>query len=310
MNWSARLDVDEIDLTGADLAVVVGPTASGKSDLAIALAEARGGEIIGADSVQVYRRFDIGSGKPSKADRARVAHHLIDVADPLEPLDAASYAARATETIENVRSRGKLPIVCGGTFLWVRALLYGLSRAPTADPVIRRRHANLAQEEGRAALHAHLAAVDPDAAARLDPNDFVRVSRALEVFELSGRPLSLLQKEHGFREPRYKARLIGIGWTAEELLARIAKRTAHLLATGFVEEVIELSRLGYRDARAMSSVGYKQVLDCVEGRLARDELPPAIDRATKVFARRQRTWLREEPVLWLDRRDRRAGIED
>jgi tRNA dimethylallyltransferase len=302
MNWSARLDVDEIDLAGADVAVVVGPTASGKSDLAITLAEARDGEIIGADSVQVYRRFDIGSGKPSKVDRKRVAHHLIDVADPLEPWDAARYAARATEAVEDIRRRGKLPIVCGGTFLWVRALLYGLSTAPTADPVIRRRHASLAQEEGRAALHARLAAVDPDAAARLDPNDFVRVSRALEVFELSGRPLSLLQKEHGFREPRFKARLIGVGWTADELVARIAKRTAHLLATGFVEEVIELSKLGYRDARAMSSVGYKQVLDCVEGRLAHDDLAPAINRATKVFARRQRTWLREEPVLWLDRR--------
>jgi tRNA dimethylallyltransferase len=296
------LDVDEIDLAGADVAVVVGPTASGKSDLAIALAEARHGEIVGADSVQIYRRFDIGSGKPSKVDRARAAHHLIDVAEPLEPWDAARYAAHATEAVEDIRRRGKLPIVCGGTFLWVRALLYGLSAAPTADPVIRHRHASLAQEEGRAALHAQLAAVDPDAAARLDPNDFVRVSRALEVFELSGRPLSLLQKEHGFREPRFKARLIGVGWTADELVTRIANRTAHLLATGFVEEVIELSKLGYRDARAMSSVGYKQVLDCVEGRLAHDELAPAINRATKVFARRQRTWLREEPVLWLDRR--------
>jgi tRNA dimethylallyltransferase len=235
---------------------------------------------------------------------------MIDVVDPLEPMDAASYAGRATEAIADVRRRGKLPIVCGGTFLWVRALLYGLSSAPTADPVIRMRLATLAQEEGRAALHVKLAAVDPDAAARLDPNDFVRVSRALEVFELTGRPLSLLQKEHGFREPRYKARLIGIGWTADELVARIAERTAHLLAIGFVEEVIDLSRLGYRDARAMSSVGYKQVLDCVEGRLAKDDLAPAINRATKVFARRQRTWLREEPVLWLDRRDQRPPAVD
>jgi tRNA dimethylallyltransferase len=293
------LDVDEIDLDGADLAVVVGPTASGKSDLALRLAEARGGEIIGADSVQVYRHFDVGSGKPSPRDRERVRHHLVDVADPLEPLDAASYAARASEAVSDVRRRGKFPIVCGGTFLWVRALLYGLSSAPPADPAIRRRHANLAQEEGRAALHARLQAVDPDAAARLEANDFVRVSRALEVFELTGRPLSLLQSEHGFREPRFKARLVGIGWTAEELVTRIAQRTERMLADGLMEEVTELIRRGYRDARAMSSVGYRQVLDCVEGRLGREELAPAINRATKVFARRQRTWLREEPVLWL-----------
>jgi tRNA dimethylallyltransferase len=310
MNWSARLGVDEIDLAEADLAVVVGPTASGKSDLAIALAEARGGEIIGADSVQVYRRFDIGSGKPSPSDRSRVTHHMIDVADPLEPMDAASYAVRATEAIADARRRGKLPIVCGGTFLWVRALLYGLSSAPTGDPVIRQRHASWAEDEGRAALHAKLATVDPDAASRLDPNDFVRVSRALEVFELTGRPLSLLHKEHGFRQPRFKARLIGIGWTADELVARIAERTERLLAAGFVEEVAELSRLGYRDARAMASVGYKQVLDCVEGRLAKDDLAPAINRATKVFARRQRTWLREEPVLWLDHRKGRGSAID
>jgi tRNA dimethylallyltransferase len=295
------LDVDELDLAGADLAVVVGPTASGKSDLALTLAEARDGEIIGADSVQVYRHFDLGSGKPSKSDRERVRHHLIDVADPLQPMDAASYAARASEAVAEVRRRGKLPIVCGGSFLWVRALLYGLSDAPPADPAIRHRHASLAQDEGRPALHARLRAFDPDAAARLDANDFVRVSRALEVFELTGRPLSLLQKEHGFREPRFNARLFGIGWTAEELMTRIAQRTEQLLATGFAEEVTELVRLGYRDARAMSSVGYRQVLDCAEGRLSQKELAPAINRATKVFARRQRTWLREEPVVWLAR---------
>jgi tRNA dimethylallyltransferase len=231
-----------------------------------------------------------------------VRHHLVDVADPLEPMDAASYAAQANDAVTDVSRRGKLPIVCGGTFLWVRALIYGLSSAPPADPAIRRRHALVEQQEGRAALHARLAEVDPDAAARLDPNDFVRVSRALEVFELTGRPLSRLQREHGFREPRFKARLFGIGWTAEELMTRIARRTDRLLAAGFVEEVVELRRLGYRETRAMSSVGYRQVLDFVEGRLSQEELAPAINRATKVFARRQRTWLRQEPVVWLDHR--------
>jgi tRNA dimethylallyltransferase len=295
------LDVAEIDLDGADIAVVIGPTASGKTDLALALAESRGGEIIGADSVQVYKFFDIGSGKPPAAERARVPHHLVDAIDPLDPLDAASYAERATAAIADVRRRGKLPVVCGGTFLWVRALLYGLSNAPSGDPAIRQRHASLAEKEGRAALHAALGRVDPDAAAKLDPNDFVRVSRALEVFELAGRPLSELHREHGFREPRYKARLVGIGWTAEELVERIARRTDRMLELGWIDEVNDLVARGYRDARAMSSVGYRQVLACIEGRLPRQELSAAVTRATKIFARRQRTWLRDEPVLWLDR---------
>jgi tRNA dimethylallyltransferase len=296
------LDVAEIDLGGADIAVVIGPTASGKTELALALAEARDGEIIGADSVQVYAHFDIGSGKPSRDERTRVPHHLVDAIDPREPLDAASYAARATAAVEDVRRRGKLPIVCGGTFLWVRALLYGLSNAPPGDPTIRAAHLAIAQNEGRAALHARLAQVDPEAGEKLDPNDFVRVSRALEVFELSGRPLSALQREHGFREPRYNARLLGIGWTPEELVARIARRTERMLEAGWQGEVRDLVARGFRDTRAMSSVGYKQVLDCLEGRLAEEELATSITRATKIFARRQRTWLREEPVTWLDRR--------
>jgi tRNA dimethylallyltransferase len=287
-------------LTGAEIAVVVGPTASGKSELALELAERLDGEIVGADSVQVYRHFDIGSSKPSIADRERVAHHLIDVADPGEPLDAATYAALAERAVSDVRARGKLPIVCGGSFLWVRALLYGLAEAPPADASVRSRHLAWAHAEGRAALHARLAEVDPESAARLAPNDFVRVSRALEVFELSGRPLSAFQAAHGFRRPRYAAHLFAIRFSPDELLRRIERRTRRILDAGFVAEVRHLIELGYRDTRPMASVGYRQVLAFVEGRLAEADVAPAIDRATKVFARRQRTWLRDEAITWLD----------
>jgi tRNA dimethylallyltransferase len=294
------LAAGEIDLGDAEIAVVVGPTASGKSDLAIALAESRGGEIISCDSVQVYRLFDIGSSKPSPADRARVAHHLVDVVDPDQPIDAASFAALAGKAIADVQRRGKLPVICGGTFLWARALLYGLANAPPGNADVRSRHAEWARSEGRAALHAKLSEVDPASASRLSPNDFVRVSRALEVFEVSGRPLSAWQVEHGFRTPRFRAKLLGIRWSHEELEQRIARRTEASLAAGWVDEVSRLVGLGYRDTRAMSSVGYAQVLSFLEGTLGKDELAPAINRATKVFARRQRTWLRDQPVEWLD----------
>src|SRR5258706_1664806 len=177
MSWSAKSAAAEVDVGDADVVVVVGPTASGKTDLALAIAETHGGEIVGADSVQVYRHFDIGSSKPTLEERSRVPHHLVDVVDPSEPMDAASYADRASLAIAGVIQRGKLPIVCGGTFLWIRALLYGLAGAPPGDADARRRHATLAETEGRSALHAELAKVDPESARRLNPNDLVRVSR-------------------------------------------------------------------------------------------------------------------------------------
>ncbi len=280
------------------LLVVVGPTASGKSALALDLAARFDGEIVGADSVQVYRRFDAGSGKPSAEERARVPHHLLDVADPSEPMDAARFVALADAAIADVRSRGKLPIVCGGSFLWVRALLHGLADAPPADDALRARLAAEAVRDGRGALHARLALVDPEAAARLAPNDFVRVSRALEVWELTGQTISDRQRAHGFAEVRHKAQLIGVQRTSLELAARIEARTRAFLAAGWIDEVRALVEAGLRDARAMHAVGYRQVLDHVEGRLPLAELAPAIDQATRVFARRQRTWLRDRGVTW------------
>ena len=284
-----------------ELLVVVGPTASGKSDLALALAEQIGGEIVSADSVQVYRRFDIGTGKPSADERARVRHHLIDVVDPLEPMDAARWASLADRAVDDIASRGKRPIVCGGTFLWVRALLYGLAAAPPADDSVRARHQERAEREGRAALHAELTRVDPEAATRLAPNDFVRVSRALEVYELSGVTLTSWQKDHGFREARFRSRLVGVAHPRDVYEQRVAERTERMLAAGFVAEVKNLLAQGYASARAMSSVGYKQVAAAVQGDSPIDEreLGQAIARATRVFARRQRTWLRDQPVTWL-----------
>lgn len=284
------------------LIVVVGPTASGKTELAVALGERLGGEIVSADSVQIYRHFDVGTGKPTPEERARVPHHLIDVLEPLEAMDAGRWAERAELTLADIRARGCVPIVCGGTFLWVRALIYGLVEAPPADPAVRERHRALAEREGRPALHARLAEVDPESARRLAPNDFVRVSRALEVHELTGTPLSVVQQRHGFKQARHRARLVGLRRAPTELDERIARRVRAMLDQGFVEEVERLVEQGYGDARAMGSVGYRQVREALAAGTAsdREALADAIRRATRVFARRQRTWLRREPVEWLE----------
>ena len=278
---------------------VVGPTASGKTDLAVQVAERIGGEIVSADSVQVYRRFDIGSGKPSAEEQARARHHLIDVLDPLDPMDAARFAERARAAIEDIRSRGKRPIVCGGTFLWVKALLFGLAEAPPASEAIRAAHRTVAEAEGRPALHARLAKIDPTIASRLHPNDLIRVSRALEVYELTGEPMSVWQARHGFATERLRAHLVGIAVPPEELTQRITARVHGWLAAGWVDEVRTLVAEGFGDARAMGSVGYREVRRCVEDPISYDDLEILIARSTRIFARRQRTWLHHASVTWL-----------
>jgi tRNA dimethylallyltransferase len=191
--------------------------------------------------------------------------------------------------------------VCGGSFLYVKALLFGLAAAPPADEALRRRHAQRAEAEGSEALHADLARVDSVSAARLNPNDRVRVSRALEVYELTGIPLSRWQIDHGFGTPRYSARLVGIGWSREQLDHRIRTRAQSMLDAGWVGEVEQLLKAGYGEARAMQSVGYRQIADALAEGRADDSatLLEQIIRATRVFARRQRTWLRDQTVHWV-----------
>jgi tRNA dimethylallyltransferase len=281
------------------LLAIVGPTASGKTSLAVAVAERIGGEVVSADSIQIYRGFDIGSGKPTAEELARAPHHLIGTIDPLEPMDAALWAERATRAVDDIRARGKTPIVCGGTFLWVKALLWGLARAPAADPVLRAQHKAFAESEGRAALHARLREVDPASAERLHPNDFVRVSRALEVRALTGRPMSAWQQEHGFAHAAYDARLVALPCAPAELTARIQARVRTWLSSGWVEEVEDLLSRGMGDARAMASVGYAQVRAMTAGLLRHDALEVEIVRATRTFARRQRTWLNHADVTFL-----------
>jgi tRNA dimethylallyltransferase len=280
---------------------VIGPTASGKTDLAHELARRTAGEIVSADSVQIYRYFDIGSGKPSAGERAELPYHLIDCVEPDDAINAGRFADLALATVQEIAARGKRPIVVGGTFLWVRALIYGLAPAPPADAEVRARHRELAEREGRRALHALLVSVDPESAARLAENDFVRVSRALEVHELTGVPLSRWHAGHGFRAPRLSAQLIGVAHDKEELDRRILLRIERMFAQGLVEEVRALLARGFGETRAMQAVGYRQVADALRagGPLDQAALIDSIYRATRVFVRRQRTWLRDQNVSWV-----------
>jgi tRNA dimethylallyltransferase len=284
------------------LVAVVGPTASGKSALAMSLCRRFGGELVSADSVQVYRRFDIGSAKPTAAERAAVPHHLVDVFDPLDPVDVARFVQLARASIDDIVARGKRPILCGGTFLWVRALVYGLADAPAADESIRARHRAEAERHGRPWLHARLLGVDPASHARLAPNDLVRVSRALEVYELTGKPLSAVQAEHGFRSAAYDVQFFAVRYERAQLAERIERRVARMFEQGWLDEVRALLRDGYGDARALRSVGYRQVADALRSDAPLDPaaLAASVSQATRIFVRRQLTWLREEPVSWID----------
>ena len=281
------------------LLCVVGPTASGKTELAVDVCARIDGEIVSADSVQIYRGFEVGSGKPSPAERARAPHHVIDLLDPLETADAMAYARLAEAAIADVRARGKIPVLCGGTFFWVRALVLGLASAPSADEGVRARHRAVVEESGRLALHEELARVDPASAARLHPNDVLRVSRALEVHELSGRTMSEHHAEHGFKSPRMDSVMVGITTPPEVLTERIGRRADAWLEQGWIDEVRSLVANGYGEARAMGSVGYAEVHAHLGGQLPREKLRDLIVQSTRIFARKQRTWLRSAPVEWL-----------
>lgn len=285
------------------LVCIVGQTASGKTALASEVASRASGEIVTADSVQIYREFDVGSGKPSAAELALAPHHLVSALDPMTAIDAARYVELADGVIADVRARGRVPIVSGGTFLWVKALVQGLAPAPPASEAIRARHREIALRDGRAALHAALAEVDSAAAAKLHPNDVVRVSRALEVFEQAGEKMSDLHASHRFASARHRAKLFAIQRDPEDLRVRIERRVDAFLAAGWIDEVRGLVARGRGSARAMGSVGYKQIAAHLHGDLPASDLRPAIVRATRTFARRQRTWLGHEPVTWLTPRE-------
>lgn len=285
------------------LLVIAGATATGKTGASIDLARHFDGELIGADSVQVYRGFDIGSAKPTAAELGGVPHHLIDVFDPNQDVDAVAYAKLADAAIRDIADRGRLPIVVGGTGLWIRALVRGLVDVPAVDQEIRNRLEVAATEIGAPALHAKLAEVDPMSAETIHPNDSLRIVRALEVYEQTGTPLGTLRAEHALGMPRYQATFVVLEMDRDQHGAVIEKRAKRMLESGWCEEVRSLRERWGDEIRAFGSVGYREVLEHVRDGVPLDETLRKIRKSTRVYARRQRTWFKGEPgVSWRSER--------
>jgi len=279
--------------TTHDAVLLLGPTACGKSRLAMELAQQVRLEIVSIDSAQVYRGLDIGTAKPTTEERARVPHHLIDLRDPSQPYSAADFVRDATQAIASVRTRGNLALVVGGTMLYAQALRAGLSNLPSADAQVRARIAAEAERVGWPALHARLAQHDPATAVRLPPNDAQRIQRALEVYELTGTPLSQLQGAP--QPPALTLRTIALlPQDRAELHRRIERRFDAMLAAGFLDEVRVLRTRGDLDAHlpALRSVGYRQAWEHLAGASTFEQFRAAAIAATRQLAKRQITWLR------------------
>ncbi|MFZ7127246.1 MAG: tRNA (adenosine(37)-N6)-dimethylallyltransferase MiaA [Desulfobacterales bacterium] len=283
------------------IVIVCGPTGIGKTRLGIELSKRLGGEIVGADSMQVYRRMDIGTAKPTLSEQSEIPHHLIDVVDPDQSFSAADYARMADAAIANLHRRNLLPVVVGGTGLYIKALVYGLFEAPAAPPDIRRRLKAEAAERGVHRLFDRLKRLDPEAAAATHPNDSVRTLRALEVLEATGRPISEFRRSHGFASPRYSAFRIGLTLDRERLYDRIDRRVDLMIGEGLLEEVRELLDQGFSPSlKPMQSIGYRHMIDFIQERTGWEETVRLLKRDTRRYAKRQYTWFNADPeIRWI-----------
>jgi tRNA dimethylallyltransferase len=296
------------------LIVIAGPTAAGKTRAAIPLAERIGAEIVSADSQQVYRGMDIGTAKPGAAERARVPHHLLDLVEPDEQYDAARFEADALRAIAAIRARGRHVLVVGGTGLYVRALLEGLSAGVGRDPEVRRaleaEHARALARGEPEHLLERLREVDPRSASRLHAKDVVRIVRALEIHATTGRPASALRSE-GERTPRFDALQIVLDPGPAELNRRIDARCAEMIEAGLLQEVRALRERGYgRELPSMRAIGYRHMQPVIDGQQTLANVLEEMRRDTRQLARRQRTWWRSvREAIWMHPDDARGLVE-
>lgn len=251
--------------------------------------------------MQVYRRMEIGTAKPTPLERSRTVHHMVDILDPDEDFDAVRYARMADECIVRLFARGKIPLVVGGTGLYIKALIHGLTDAAPSDPVVRENLQRELAESDAASMHQRLKGCDPASAERIHPNDTYRILRALEVFEITGRSISRHYDAHGFSESRYDTLHIGLTLSRDVLYERINQRVEMMLDEGFVEEVQSLLQDGYgAELKSMQSLGYRHMVDYLQGRLNWEEAVRTMKRDHRRYAKRQYTWFSANPnVHWL-----------
>jgi len=283
-----------------DLVVILGPTASGKSDVAMRLAKNIGGEIVSADSMQIYRGMDIGTAKPTPQERSAVPMHGIDLIEPDQEFTVVDFQQLAEHTVADIQVRGGTPIICGGTGFYIRAFLEGFAIPELpANPSIRQALREEAARLGSEAMHRRLAEVDPEAAARILPGDEFRIVRALEVFQATGEPISKRQTK---RPVERRSAKFGLSWPREELVRRIDERTERMLSSGWIEETRALVENGYDERKVnLRALGYRQLMAYLRGEQSLEVTAEEIKRETRRYAKRQMTWFRKEPdVCWLD----------
>lgn len=280
--------------------IICGPTALGKTSVAIDLARTFNGEIVGADSMQIYRHMNIGTAKPTPDEQSRVPHHMIDIVDPDEHFDARIFAIMAHEKIMDIHSRHISPFVVGGTGLYIKALLHGLFEAKPANSVVRTRLKQEAEIHGTGFLHKRLSQQDAATAKRIHPNDTYRILRALEVYELTGKSISKLQSEHKFTDKPFRVLKIGLHMDREIIYDRINHRVDAMIDSGLVDEVKGLLGMGYSpDLKSMQSIGYRHIMDYIEGHSSWEETLRTMKRDTRRYAKRQLTWFKaDSEIVW------------
>jgi len=282
------------------LIVICGPTGIGKTALSLSLAREFNGCIVGADSMQIYRYMDIGTAKPDAAELSSVPHYLVNVADPDEEFDAARYAKEGRAAVAEICASGKIPFIVGGTGFYVKAILHGLFPASPVDPEIRKNIQDDLKAHDRDWLYDRLTVCDPEAASRIHPNDTYRVVRALEIYEITGSPMSKYQEQHGFMENPFKTLKFCLNMDRDALYERINRRVDRMIEDGLLEEVKTLLRNGYSgDLKSMQSIGYRHMVAFINGEISWEETVYTLKRDTRHFAKRQLTWFRKDKeMLW------------
>lgn len=290
------------DRIKSDIVVICGPTGVGKTSAGIELAKRFNGEIINADSMQIYRYMDIGTAKPTKAEQSEVPHHLIDIIDPDEHFDAEIYSEKARKIVHMLHGQGIIPFVVGGTGFYIKALEHGLFDPGLADPVVREKLKKEAGVKGTGFLYDRLRRSDPETAAVVHPNDTYRIIRALEIYELTGEGISSHRRRHDFSDQPFNVLKIGLKMKRETLYDRINKRVDKMLAEGFIDEVMNLLDKGYpADLKSMQSIGYRHLTDFIQERHSLKEAVRIMKRDTRRYAKRQFTWFQaDDCVTWFE----------